>query len=54
MIEPYLTKGSIVGFDELTDSGFPGETVALREVFGLSKSSIQRSKYSGIQSYLIY
>jgi hypothetical protein len=51
LIKPYLTKGSIVGFDELNDPQFPGETVALRETLGLNTVAIKRSKYSGIQSY---
>lgn len=51
MIKPYLTKGSIIGFDELNDPQFPGETVALRESLGLNNVSLKRSKYSGIQSY---
>lgn len=51
LIKPYLTKGSIVGFDELNDPQFPGETVALRETLGLNAVAIKRSKYSGIQSY---
>lgn len=51
LIKPYLTKGSIVGFDELNDPQFPGETVALRETLGLNNVAIKRSKYSGIQSY---
>lgn len=51
IIKPYLTKGSIVGFDELNDPQFPGETVAVKEAFGLNNIAIQRSKYSGIQSY---
>lgn len=49
---PYLTKGSIIVFDELNHSVFPGETVALKEVFGLNKYSIRRSKYSNYQSYI--
>lgn len=53
LIKPYLTKGSIVGFDELNDPQFPGETVAVRETLGLHNVAIQRSKYSGIQSYFI-
>ncbi|MDF1672098.1 MAG: crotonobetainyl-CoA--carnitine CoA-transferase [Vicingaceae bacterium] len=54
LIKPYLTKGSILGFDELCDPGFPGETEALREVFGTNQFEIKRNKFSGIQSYLIY
>jgi len=52
LIKPYLTKGSIIGFDELNDPQFPGETVALRETLGLNNVAIKRSKYSGIQSYI--
>ena len=54
LIKPYLTKGSILGFDELCDPGFPGETEALREVFGTNNFEIKRNKFSGIQSYLIF
>lgn len=53
LIKPYLTKGSIIGFDELNDPHFPGETVALREVLGTQNIRIQRNKFSGIQSYFI-
>jgi hypothetical protein len=52
LIKPFLTKGSIIGFDELNDPQFPGETVALKESLGLNNIAIKRSKYSGIQSYL--
>ncbi|NEB81694.1 class I SAM-dependent methyltransferase [Streptomyces sp. SID14478] len=34
-IRPHLTKGSILAFDELAHPKWPGETTALREVFGL-------------------
>ena len=51
LIQPYLTKGSIIGFDELNDPQFPGETVALRETLGINNVAVKRSKYSGIQSY---
>lgn len=54
LIKPHLTKGSVVAFDELNQPLFPGETVALREVFGLDAYSIQRSPYSHYQSFLIY
>ena len=54
LIKPFLTKGSIIGFDELCDPGFPGETQALREVFGTVNFKIKRNRFSGIQSYLIF
>lgn len=53
LIKPYLTKGSIIGFDELNDPQFPGETIAVREVLGLDNVAIKRNKFSGIQSYCI-
>ena len=54
LISPYLTKGSIIGFDELCDPGFPGETQALREVLGTNNFKITRNKFSALQSYIIY
>lgn len=53
LIKPHLTKGSILGFDELNDPQFPGETVALREVLGLNNVAIKRNRFSGIQSYCV-
>ena len=53
LIKPHLTKGSVIGFDELNQPKFPGETVALRESFGLDKFSIQRSPYSHYQSFVV-
>lgn len=54
LIKPHLVKGSILGFDELNDKEFPGETIALQEVFGLKNVRLQRNRYSGMQSYFIY
>ncbi|MEW6706708.1 MAG: class I SAM-dependent methyltransferase [Pseudomonadota bacterium] len=51
---PRLTRGSIVGFDELCLEAFPGETVALREVLDLSRHRLVRSPYSGNQSYIVW
>lgn len=53
-LEPYLTKGSILAFDELASPLSPGETEALREVWGLGRYRIQRStRHSGQGSYLV-
>jgi hypothetical protein len=41
-LKPYLTKGSILGFDELCYEHMPGETTALREVLGLKNIRIER------------
>lgn len=52
-IEPFLTKGSVIGFDEANYPAFPGETVALREVFGLARYSIRRLPYESLPSYVV-
>ena len=52
-IKPHLTKGSVLGFDELNLQAFPGETVAVREVLGLNNVRIERSPMSSVQSYLV-
>ena len=51
-IKPCLCKGSILVFDELCDNIFPGETVALKEVFGLNKMRIKRFPTTARLSYL--
>lgn len=52
-IGPYLTKGSIIGFDELGSPAFPGETVALREVLGLDRFRIERFPFHSFPSFLV-
>lgn len=52
-IKKHITKGTVIGFDELNCRDFPGETLALKEVFGLDKYRIIRSHYSSIQSYIV-
>jgi len=53
-IRPHLTKGSIIGFDEICVREMPGETLALREVLDLSRHALMRSPYSNHQSYIVY
>lgn len=52
-LKPYLTKGSILCFDEINDHKHPGETLALKEVFGLDKLQIKRTEISGNKSYIV-
>ncbi len=52
-IKGHLTKGSIIAFDELNDPDFPGETLALKEVFGLDRYKIIRTPLDPIASYLV-
>jgi hypothetical protein len=52
-ILPYLTKGSVLAFDELNTPQFPGETIAVREVLGLSRYAIKRDPSNPLTSYLV-
>lgn len=53
IIKNHLVKGSIIGFDELIDPHFPGETIALKESLELSNIALKRFNFCGIQSYVI-
>lgn len=53
LIQGKIAKGSIIGFDELVSSVFPGETTVLKEVFGLGKYRITRDPKNSLPSYLI-
>jgi hypothetical protein len=48
-----LTKGSVVGFDELNHAAFPGETVAVHEALGLNNIQLRRSPWSADESYFV-
>jgi hypothetical protein len=52
-ILPHLTKGSVLAFDELNTPEFPGETIALREVLGLSTYAIRRDPSNPLTSYIV-
>lgn len=52
-LAPHLTRGSVLAFDELNHPGFPGETAALREVLGLDRHRLRRSRLSGYASWLV-
>jgi len=45
-IKPRLTKGSIVGFDELNCPHFPGETLALDKAFGIGRYRLVRHPHN--------
>jgi len=49
---PYCSHNTIFAFDELCYQDFPGETIALREVFGDRKFEVIRSPISPLQSYV--
>lgn len=52
-IRPHLVRGSVLGFDELNDPDSPGETVALKEVFGLDNIKLKRYRYASRVSYFV-
>ncbi|MCA9460000.1 MAG: crotonobetainyl-CoA--carnitine CoA-transferase [Nanoarchaeota archaeon] len=51
-IKKYLCKGSIIGFDELNHPEWPGETIAFKEILGLSNYRIERLPYSPTTSFI--
>lgn len=52
-IKGYLTKGSVIGFDELNCPHFPGETTALKEALGLDRYRLVRYPHNPYPAYLI-
>jgi len=48
-----MTKGSVVGFDQLNHASFPGETVAVAEVLGLDNIALRRSSFSSDECYFV-
>jgi hypothetical protein len=54
LLMKHVTKGSVIGFDELNMSQFPGETVALQEALGTNKVRLQRSILSHAESFFVY
>ena len=52
-IRDRLTKGSVIGFDELNYHTWPGETLAVKEVLGLDRYSLRRTPYNPEPSYIV-
>jgi Macrocin-O-methyltransferase (TylF) len=53
-IIPYLTKGSIIAFDELAHAKWPGETSALRDTLGTSASRLRLLPGHATPAYLTW
>ncbi len=53
LLKGRLTRGSVVGFDELNHAVFPGETTAVIEALGLETIRLRRSQWSGDESYFV-
>ena len=52
-IKPHLFRGSVLVFDELADDIFPGETIALREVFDVTNLRVERMPMTARVSYVV-
>jgi hypothetical protein len=48
-----MPKGSVLVFDELSDEYFPGETIAVQEVFGIRNLRVQRLPIAARISYAV-
>jgi hypothetical protein len=53
LISNRITKGSIIGFDELNDPDSPGETLALMEEIGLKNIRLKKHQFCSRVSYFI-
>ncbi len=53
LIRPYLTKGSILVFDELLHPEFPGETLALKKVLDITQHKIERFSTAPYPCYIV-
>ncbi|MEO5328422.1 MAG: crotonobetainyl-CoA--carnitine CoA-transferase [Magnetococcus sp. THC-1_WYH] len=50
---PLMPKGAIVAFDELNDSQFPGESIAMKEVMGMRNHRLQRLSFAPRTSFIV-
>jgi hypothetical protein len=53
ILKEYTTKGSIIAFDHLNYDIFPGETTALKEIFGLDTIAVKRSPLVPLAGYFV-
>jgi len=53
LLLPRMPKGAVIMFDELNMRQFPGETLAVMDVIGISKLRLQRFPYATCMSYAV-
>lgn len=54
LLQKYLTKGSVLVFDQLNYETFPGETIALRDMLSTQDIRLQRSRFAAHQAYCVW
>lgn len=52
-LKGFLTKGSVIGFDELNCPHFPGETAALKDALGLDRFRLVRQPHNPYPAYVV-
>lgn len=52
-IKKHLIKGSVIALDELNNPDYPGETLALKETWGLDTYKIYKAQLAAGRSYII-
>lgn len=52
-IRPHLIKGSVVAIDGLNSPDYPGETLALKETWGLTSYKICKARFMPGRAYII-
>lgn len=52
-IKDRITRGTVIGFDEINDPSTPGETLALKDALGLDRYAVRRYRYNARTSYLV-
>ena len=53
LIRDRITRGTVLGFDEINEHATPGETLALKQALGLDRYAVKKYRYSACTSYLV-
>jgi len=53
LMKPYVTKGTVIGIDEMNWDKMPGPTLAFKEVFGFENCRILHSPMATIPAYIV-
>jgi hypothetical protein len=52
-LKPHLTRGSVLAMDQLNSAELPGETIAFKEVIGVNRYRLIRSRFLPDRSYVV-